>query len=212
MAFEIELKAHITDCESIKRQLEEKAEYSNSFEKEDVYWLSDEAAPRTAPFSIFKIRVRKEKRRFSDGTGESLCFLIYKKKEVRDDIEINDEKEFEIRASSGRKVEEIGDLLEGMGLNRGAFKKKRGWAFIGRENPGPGRICAELVEVEGLGWFVELEILADNNRDETVAEGKKRLLDFLDKLGIGRQAIEGRYYTEMLENPDSAPTPGQSCI
>ena len=242
MAIEIELKAHVEDCESMKTTLEGKAESSFYFEKEDVYWSLNEAIARLAPHFISKIRIRREKRRFSngkvsignlsagssfdgrfsDGAGESLCLATYKKKEVQDGIEVNDEHEFEIRSSSGDAAKGFEEFLKGIGMKPGASKKKRGWAFIieGKQaRPGLGNICAELVEVEGLGWFAELEILADKDaaegavrdavtdREELLAEGKKRLLDFLDSLGIGRQAIESRYYTEMLENLHSVPTP-----
>jgi adenylate cyclase class 2 len=215
MAIEIELKARVKDIESLKTALAEKSESSFRFEKEDVYW--SRKAGR-----VPKIRVRREKRFFAngkyaagifaagvpEGNSESLCLVTYKKKEVKDGIEINDEREFEIRPSTGRAIDATGDfedLLKVLGFKISASKKKRGWAYtITEKNArlGLDNICAELVEVEGLGWFVELEIVAnanaDNNREEMVEEGKKRLLDLLDSLGIKREAVESRYYTEML--------------
>jgi adenylate cyclase class 2 len=206
MPIEIELKAHIQDSESLKTILTGRAESSYRFEKEDLYWSPKSGQP--AP----RIRIRREKRFFADGifaTGtfppgncESLCLVTYKKREMIDGIEINDEREFEIRSSSDdRAAEDFEGMLKLIGLEISASKKKRGWAFtIGEKEAlqGLGKICAELVDVEGLGWFAELEILANNNREELLEEGKKRLLDFLDSLGIKKEAIESRYYTEML--------------
>jgi adenylate cyclase class 2 len=64
-------------------------------------------------------------------------------------------------------------------------------------------MTVELTEVKGLGWFVELEMISDdedagNTQEETLAAARKKLLDFLAKLGIERNAIESRPYTEML--------------
>jgi adenylate cyclase class 2 len=81
-----------------------------------------------------------------------------------------------------------------MGFRPDDSKRKQGRAFS-QEG-----ITAELSEVPGLGWFIELEILADNSREETVTEAKKRLHCFLSGLGIEKEAIESRYYTEMLRD------------
>ena len=37
------------------------------------------------------------------------------------------------------------------------------------------------------------------NNAHTVAAARKKLLEMLDKSGIGRDKIENRYYTDMLE-------------
>jgi len=57
--------------------------------------------------------------------------------------------------------------------------------------------------IESLGWFVELEILTNDihaaNRGKAVEEAREKLLSFLAELGISGEAIESRYYTEMLK-------------
>jgi adenylate cyclase class IV len=45
---------------------------------------------------------------------------------------------------------------------------------------------------------VELEIIEEVKNEETFTKGKKRLLDFLSGLGIKNEAIESRFYSEML--------------
>ena len=197
MATEIEVKAHVHDSEALKALLHEKAEYSGAFEKEDTYWFAPKprtlvvplAVPLAAPVS--RIRLRREKRSLPDGSNASVTLATYKNKEVRDGIEINDELEFEVNPGT-----EFERLLKAMGFKPGVRKRKQGWVFT-REG-----ITAELVEVQTLGWFIELEILAgtieDDKREKTVTEGKEKLLNFLSALGIGREAIESRYYTEML--------------
>ena len=192
MAAEIELKAHVENSEVIKVLLEEKALYSYAFTKEDDYYFSA-LAKDNFPSGV---RIRCENRMFADGTEKNLLFLTYKLKEVVDGIEINDEREFEIRPSSCQAPVEclasIGfrEFLEKAGFSHGISKKKKGWSF---SHDG---MTIELVEVEGLGWFIELEILAGSKNN--VEQEKKKLLGFLDILGISRSAIESRYYSQML--------------
>ena len=197
MAIEIELKAHVQDWEALRRLLFQKAEYLGNFEKEDTYWFHREipGIPQEGPsgFPPSGLRVRKEKRNPTGGAGKVSTLISYKFKEVRDGIEINDEREFEV--IPGRVFE---DFLSMTGLEGRRSKRKQGWVFY-REG-----ITAELAEVEGLGWFVELEILTDNKEEETLAREKGRLLDFLADLGVGKEAIESRFYSEMLSLLDSS--------
>ena len=186
MATEIELKAHVADSETLRKVLLEKSEYLWSFQKDDSYWNTMEGASG--------IRIRKEKRTFSEGTEKSTLFATYKNKELKGNIEVNNEQEFEICPSTGQVFE---NFLTRMGLKPLYSKKKRGWAF---NHDG---ITAELVEVKGLGWFIELEILLEGesiagNQEKTVAETEKRLKVFLAALGIAETAIESRYYSVML--------------
>jgi adenylate cyclase class IV len=53
--------------------------------------------------------------------------------------------------------------------------------------------------VEGLGWFIELEILSGKKDRETLGRAREELLRFLGDLGIGEEDLESRYYTEMLK-------------
>ena len=191
MPTEIELKAHVKDSEAMKLLLSKKAKYEMMFKKEDIYW-----APGAPPSPTVRIRLRKERRSYPDGTIDSFVFATCKLKKVIDGIEINDEREFEIRslhgAAPGTDGPDFEEFLRMTGCKPCASKQKEGWLFS-RED-----INAELSKVEGLGWFIELEILADNDREETVSGGKAKLLSFLNELGIEKEAIESRFYTDML--------------
>jgi len=192
MSFEIELKAHITNFDEVQRLLFEKAEYKGTFTKDDTYWFQDPSGiPPGEELLPSGLRIRMESRSFPDGKQESFNFVTYKIKEVRDGIEINDEREFEI--SSPPVFEE---LLRRLGLWINIEKRKRGWMYT------YNGINAELTEVQGLGWFLELEILAEDNREDTVAESRERLMNSLDCFGVERDAIESRYYSEMLRELD----------
>jgi len=209
MVKEIELKAHVIDSEAFKTILSGKAEYSSAFEKRDVYWFGQEAGGhnasglKTPNLPVTKIRVRKEKRSFIDGTEKSRCLVTYKVKEEYNGIELNDELEFEVEP-----VEEFEGFLKIAGLKPGASKRKSGWVYTKavsfasepRSADITAELEAELTEVDGLGWFIELEILldAEDKSEETFAKARETLLAFLDDLGVEREAIESRYYLDML--------------
>ena len=182
MATEIELKAHVQNNEELRLTLSAKAEYLYSFDKNDSYWLAEKSGMPPSG-----LRIRSEKRSFPDGKEESLCFVTCKNKEVRDGIEINDEREFSVEPAF-----EFEEFIRKLGFKPVRSKEKRGWAFS------KNGITAELLEVKGLGWFIELEIIANTSNAETFEAGKKRLLDLLTDLGIANDAIESRFYSEML--------------
>jgi adenylate cyclase class 2 len=181
---EIELKAHVKNLDTVKSRLETLAVYKGSFEKEDAYWFPQTAGSPLPPSGL---RVRKEKDRTPEGTVSAVVHVTYKIKEVREGMEINDEKEFELSQAA-----EFEDLITMLGLKKGREKTKKGFAYACK------RINAELCEVEGLGWFIELEILSENRDRAAVDRARKELLGFLGALGIGEEALESRYYTEML--------------
>jgi adenylate cyclase class 2 len=179
---EIELKAHVENPEQLKTRLEALAEYRGAFEKADAYWFPQTPAPPIPPSGI---RVRREWE--AGGEGSPIVHVTYKTKEVRKGIEINDEREFDVSSA-----EEFEALIGLLGFEKRIAKKKKGWAY------GRGSINAELCEVEGLGWFIELEILSGRKDGETLDRAREELLRFLGDLGIGEEALESRYYTEML--------------
>jgi adenylate cyclase class 2 len=203
LAVEIELKAHVKDSEALKSLLFEKAEYLCAFEKEDTYYfpLGNSNIPRSG------IRLRGESKTFPDGTVKKTAYVTYKTKEIRDGIEVNDEKEFEVCSAQYNTVIAFDEFLKMTGLEPGFSKHKRGWVFS------KDGINAELLEVEKLGWFLEIEIILNdverdtinNTIETTINEKKKQILEFLSDLGIEKNAIESRYYSEMLKEFAGSP-------
>ena len=200
MAFEIELKARLVDYAPVKERLSNLGNYCRSYTKSDAYWLqSNHRLPvteRQLPPS--GVRVRRESSPDAEGAAEAavaeLVLVTYKTKEISGGIEVNDEREFTV--SDGAVFEE---LLERLGLYPDIRKEKQGWAWnIPAQADGQSPVLAELSMVAGLGWFLELEILADNNSEQTVEESRKRLMALLEKLEIPAEQIESKPYTMML--------------
>jgi adenylate cyclase class 2 len=260
---EIEVKVRVEDAERVKKGLFARGIYEKAYEKDDTYWVFPEAnpgkksgpaLPAAAPDRIGKkggaapdpgqgspggglppsgLRVRRETNTGKDGEVSAYTLITYKTREIREGVEINDEREFEVSAPGGAQPGKTGaevfeDLLRRLGLVPGIKKNKRGWAWrcegtqkpanpakpanpggsaaaggtgsgIGAADGSPGpEVLAELSEVKGLGWFLELEILAPRGDKKTLAESRKRLFSLLEALKIPKEQIETRPYTEML--------------
>jgi predicted adenylyl cyclase CyaB len=194
MAFEIELKARLDGPEPIPQRLALLGTYCRSYEKSDTYWRPP-AGSGSGGLPPSGVRVRRERGVDAEGRGREAVLVTFKTKESTAGVEVNDEREFAV--SDAAVFEE---LLGRLGLEPAIRKEKRGraWTIGDAESEAP--ILAELSDVTDLGWFIELEILADDDGAATVARCRERLLALLDRLGIGRDAIEERPYTRMLSS------------
>jgi adenylate cyclase class IV len=207
MAFEIEIKARIKEFATIKERLSAYGKYLHEFEKCDEYWNFEDGNLYT------RVRVRREVKIYKNNTEET-TLVTCKNKEIvsgktpgalapikfnlssrgpQARIEVNNEREFMV--SDAGVFEEF---LKSLGMKSVIKKEKRGYAWqipTDRQIP----IIAELSQVKRLGWFLELEILADNRDDNTIAASQDRFYNLLNALGIPLDKIEERPYTLMLQ-------------
>jgi adenylate cyclase class 2 len=192
MSFEIEVKACVEDHLALKERISLLAPPTLSFEKDDCYWMAGEDRKGALRSGV---RIRRESLVRPSGEGEEKTLVTYKIKEVREKIEINDEREFTVSGAA-----EFEELLRRLGLESGTRKHKQGWAWV------LGSVYAELCEVSGprrsLGWFLELEILAEDAAAPVLAAARRELLALLERLGIPEDRIEARYYSELLALED----------
>jgi adenylate cyclase class 2 len=209
MATEMEIKAHAVDFEAVKAKLSSLGGPPLAMDKDDAYWIAPaDPGNLAASVPLSGVRIRREA---VSGGGERIL-VTYKTKESRDGMEINDEQEFTV--SDRRPFEE---LLARMGFKPGLRKRKQGWFWTingitaelcrvwGRYLQGPGAADIDL------GWFAELEIVDKAGGREAVdavsvdSEAVRvRLEALLEKTELPRTAVEGRYYSEMLGEPDAA--------
>jgi adenylate cyclase class 2 len=200
MAIEIEIKAHVEDFKGIKAGFSGMAGVPWMIEKDDTYWIPPVGIEKPGmALPLSGIRVRRATKANGGGPAEKQILVTYKTKELRKEIEVNDEREFAV--SDGKLFEE---LLIRIGFEPGLRKRKQGWSWSIDE------ITAELCRIRGgypqgirsgesdLGWFAELEIIAEDENPETIGAAKAQLLELLEKAGILKEAIETRYYSEML--------------
>ena len=186
MAIEIELKAWVSNPQELRTKLSSLAVFKGTFEKNDVFF--DHVCLEEAKgIPNYGVRVRQETFVYPDGNQKELSLVTYKIKELRDNIEVNEEKEFEV--SSG---EAFIEFLLHLGFRERIRKQKKGGSYD------YNGMNVELTRVEDLGWFIEMEILLSQRDDEKIENERMRLLDFLDRLEIGRNSIESRSYSVML--------------
>ena len=180
MAVEIEIKARLDDFEALRGKLYEKGVFLREYDKYDTYWTVRDMA--------FRVRVRKD---------NDITYVTFKQKKILEKMEVNQEREFEV--SDAGMFEE---LLSSLGLIREFKKEKRGWAWkicTGIEIP----ILAELSDVRGLGWFLELEILAPDDDHLTVEYCHKRLFALLNELGVSPDMVEPKPYMVLLKEAEN---------
>ncbi len=173
---EIEIKARVGDPDAAERNIASFASFTGETRKRDTYWAGGNPA--------VKVRVREE--------GETVT-VTYKRKELRGDTEVNDEREFTISDRSAFETF-IGDA----GFAKASYKEKKTKRWVWRGDNEGAEIGIELSLVESLGWFIELEALADDPGEEEIARIRQGLFATLKRCGIEQSAIETRYYTEML--------------
>jgi adenylate cyclase class 2 len=199
MPFEIELKARLDDSTLVEQRLSGLGTFCRSYKKADSYWFPTQTGTGGAPIPPSGVRVRRESGMSADGAAYESVLVTYKQKEITDGIEVNDEREFTVSVA-----QPFEDLLSRLGLCQGICKEKQGRAWTipsqsaGQSGAVQRPILAELSLVTGLGWFVELEIIAEDNDQQTVEECRKQLLALLEKLEIPAKQIEARPYTSML--------------
>lgn len=187
MSTEIEVKAHIENNDSIQKRLSVMGNFYRSYTKSDSYWRSLQAGD-------YGVRIRREQWLDASGTAHDAVTATTKKKTISGGIEVNDEEECAVD-----DLALFEKSLQSRGMHKAMSKEKNGSAWTVQR--GAGRpILAEVSLVAGLGWFLELEIIADDDRPELVEESRKRLLALLAELEIPASQIESRSYAKMLQN------------
>ena len=103
-------------------------------------------------------------------------------------LEVNQEQEFQVD-----KREPLEIFLQDAGFAVSIKKEKlaAAWLWDG--------VLLELCYLPELGNFLELEILCDSDSPELVASAHEKLRKVLATCGIQEEAIESRYYSQLLQ-------------
>lgn len=181
--FEVELKARISDIQSVKANLSTFASYKKHIDKSDEYFHLD----TTKNPGGVTVRFRRET--YEDGTQSDI--FCYKRKEMRDGVEVNDERETVVLDSYP-----ILTMLTDAGFAQTLKKHKISDLYTYQT---PYGLCnIEICNVETLGDFLEIEILTSDNDESLIASIKGQIRKILFRCGIEESAIEPRYYKELL--------------
>jgi adenylate cyclase class 2 len=189
MAYETEMKAWVDDWQAVELHLRQRLEFNREFTKRDRYYASSDVlasdhgndrtsravdSPPAGP--TFRLR--------SDGDH---CVVTFKAKSVRSGIEFNHEHEFSV--DDGQAFHTFATHI---GFSQDAEKVKRGLSFS------DGDLHIELVEVEGLGAFLEVEFVNEDGDEELHAEAGRRIREVLRIAGIPDSRVESRPYNQLL--------------
>lgn len=172
---EIELKARLRDKAGVEARVKSFATFTRSFDKSDEYWHGPEWR-FVRGTKGFRLRI--------DGQH---AIVTFKQKRNDGGIEINKETEFEVSDACSFKA-----LVERIGCE--PFYKKR---KIGRAYEFDS-CTIEIVEVEGLGDFIEIERLLEIEDPEAIAIAQGTLKKVLSMSGVLSSDIEGRGYSELV--------------
>lgn len=185
MATEVEMKAWIDDPEALHRHFRDGCSEIRSFFKSDTYFVAPvpPAGRPGLPPQEFRIR--------NDG-GKLVC--TFKEKEIVDGMETNREVEFTVSDE-----EAFCELAERVGCRVFVRKEKRGTLYS------CDGLTVELSEVAGLGTFLEVEKVVQDDEPDAIARAQSGIRAFFTDLGITQEKIEPRPYNDILLERGAAP-------
>jgi adenylate cyclase class 2 len=177
--YEVEQKFVIQDLPALQERLKQKQiELSDPVEQVDCYY---QHPSRDFAVTGEGLRVRRE--------GEQ-AFLTYKGARLACLVKTRREIELPL-PGDGTSAENLTQILEALGFQPFATVKKK--RRTGRYDPGSGEMVLALDEVEGLGKFLEIEMVATQDRLTYYAA---LILVVADELNV--RTLEQRSYLRML--------------
>jgi len=186
MQYEVEVKYKLEDVEQFRKTLlENQAEFVSTVEQEDLY-LNHPCRDFAETDEAFRIRrIGSENRLTYKGS------LLDQETKSREELELT----FSPDAHAAMQMQ---SLLEKLGFQPvHSVQKIRDTYHCLFEST-----SFEVVidQVEGLGWYVELECCVDPSEHEVT---RKKILKLAAKLGLGPGVERRSYLRLLLENLDS---------
>jgi predicted adenylyl cyclase CyaB len=181
---EVETKVKIPDSEvkNLRERIKEIAKFEKKGTKADDYFAVRRIVKSSYPKRAFRIRATKDE--------FEVNFKKWLKKLWTKDIVVKQEFEFKLKGK-----EEVADLLalfEDLGFSEWVKKIKYNETYKYKKDQ---RASIEINNVKHLGWFMEIEYLAQPTE---VEKAKKRIEEVLDALKINRDWVDNTGYTKML--------------
>ncbi|MEM5948077.1 class IV adenylate cyclase [Spirochaetia bacterium 38H-sp] len=174
MRMEVEQKARIEEPDSIKRVLDKKYGLGIEIDKEDQYYWIVSGDDYNSLKNSKKVRLRRENQKWT---------CTSKEKTIENGTEKNKEIEFTVDDIISFK-----QFLDYLGFSFLCSKQKKGWKYVSDD------MCIELCNVGHLGWFLEVEIVTD---EDNVSFAENKIISFMKDMGLS-SSIEERPYLELL--------------
>jgi predicted adenylyl cyclase CyaB len=174
MAFEVELKARLTQPEAIEARAAELGVLKGETLKEDIYFRR---RGDTAILPADRYRLRRE---------QGLAIVTFKELVQAGGVEVNDEIEFGVDDAHA-----FFQFADRFGFEPFVVKRKKSRVYrIERAN-------VELNVVEHLGNFIEIEILCDD--EALIPVARTEIARLYQNLGLAAADLEPRRYIELLQ-------------
>lgn len=172
---EVEIKAHAKSWQEIKRRIDTIAGIGNPVDKKDTYLLNDAGK---------RMRVR-------DNNGSFEATVKSTHKDSKGD---EDNMEYEVHFSKESSYDDLIAFFKALGYPKFYFNKyKKGydWSYEG--------VHIELLEVNDLGWFLEMEALMPfDSKSESIEKEMIHLHALLRTFGLDDSDIETKSYRKMI--------------
>ena len=188
MKTEIEIKIKISDEQKqiILDWLNNNAAYSNEYSHTEYYLDNPKSSFTFESYEGYKdskdfLRVRFTK------NGDSVCFKHWHYDQQTSKMTHCDE--FETKIEKGK---ELLDIFNRIGFTEHIIIKKNRKSYVTNDYE------ISLDSVDGLGEFVEIELLHNNS---SVEEGISSIYKFLSSIGVKRFYVMDRGYVSMMWNP-----------
>jgi predicted adenylyl cyclase CyaB len=179
---EVELKAHVRDRAAVLAAVSSFALAEGEVDKSDEYWHGPDW------------RLHRGAKGFRVRTEGDASVVTFKTKRSEGGIEINREREFSIS-----DAEAFTEFVERLGCEPFYQKRKHGRKFrAGGSASDPDTATIEILEVVGLGDFIEIEILLPNEEPAAIALAQGEIRSLLARSGVREEDIESRFYSELL--------------
>ena len=184
---EVELKARLRDRAAAEAAVGSFAESVGAFDKRDGYWHGPDWRANRG-MKGFRLRTEVG----ADLAPENV--VTFKSKRSEGGIEINREVEFAVSDRSS-----FLEFILRLGCEPFYDKRKTGVAFkVAASGSYPYAATVEMVEIEGLGDFIEIEILLESEEAGAVDLARREILELLSLAGVAESEIEPRFYSELL--------------
>jgi adenylate cyclase class 2 len=176
MAYETEMKAWVENWGELEAELRKRCTFNRSFTKRDRYFRSTD--PEKAPPGGPTFRLRED---------DSTSTITFKTKTIRDGFEFNNEQEFHVDNPSAFVA-----FAHRLGFESDISKVKHGLSFTDHD------LHLELVEIEGLGRFLEIEFVHADESEDLHKEAAERIKSVFESLPVDMKRIEDRPYNQLL--------------
>ena len=181
---EVETKVRIDDTEikALREKILNIAKFVKKGKKQDDYFAIRRKIKSLYPKKAFRIRASKDE--------FEVNFKRWLTKHWTHDIVVKQEFEFKLKGKE--QVEDLLALFEDLGFSEWVKKIKENETYAYNKDK---RCSIELNNVKHLGWFMEIEYLA---QPEEIEKARTKIREVLKILDIQQEQIDNTGYTKML--------------